>query len=200
MREFWIGVLTMGCCALAVPRVARGGLLLSFDQSGYTITSVGGTVDVPVYVSQVAGGPQVASGNELLTAGIVVSYSSPSGIAAVLTSTGVSGGALWSAHSGGASAATATLATTSLAGIADLSTPLLIGTFHFTGLSLGTTTISVADLTPGPSFETVGHDVLDPTNVATATVQVVPEPATAALLIVAVGVFGMIAVRQRRSV
>jgi hypothetical protein len=199
MRVFWIGVFTMGCCALAVPRVARGALVLSFDQPGYTITGVGGTVDVPVYVSQVAGGPQVASGNELLAAGIVVSYSSPSGIASVLSSTGVSGGALWSAHSGGASAATATLATTSLAGIADLSTPLLIGTFHFTGLSLGTTTISVADLTPGPSFETIGHDVLDPTNVATATVQVVPEPATVGLLLTALGVLAVTEVRRRRT-
>jgi hypothetical protein len=112
-----------------------------------------------------------------------VAYNHPSGVAAVLAASDVSGGPLWSSSSANALSATASLATTSLAGIADLSSPLLVGTFHFTGLSLGTTQISVSNLTPGPSFETIQGNVLDPTNTATAIVQVVPEPSGFVLLV-----------------
>ncbi len=182
MRIIWIGLVSVGCCALLAPRIARGSLVLSFSQSAYLIGGVGGSVDVPVYATQVAGGPQVAAGNELLTAGTIVAYNHPSGVAAVLNASDVSGGPLWSSSSSNALSATASLATTSVSGIADLSSPLLLGTFHFTGLALGSTTISVANLTPGPSFETTQGNVLDPTNTATAIVQVVPEPSGLVLL------------------
>jgi hypothetical protein len=182
MRIFWIGLVSLGCCALSAPRTAHGALVLSFSQTGYLIGDVGGSVDVPVYATQTVGGPQVATGNELLTAGVTVAYNNPSGVAAVLASSDVSAGSDWDSSSANALSATASLATTSLSGIADLSSPLLLGTFHFTGLSLGTTTISVANLTPGPSFVTIQGNVLDPTNTATAVVQVVPEPSGVALL------------------
>ena len=93
----------------------------------------------------------------------------------------------------------ASLATTSLSGIADLSSPLLLGTFHFTGLSFGTTAISVANLTPGPSFVTIQGDVLDPTNTATALVQVVPEPSGFTLLIAFALSLGLVARRRAAS-
>jgi hypothetical protein len=199
MRIIWIGLVSAGCCALFAPRIACGGLVLSFSQSAYVVGGLGGGVDVPVYVTQVPGGPQVASGNELLTAGVVVSYNNPAGVAAVLTSTDVSAGALWSSSSANALSATASLATTSLSGIADLSSPLLVGTFHFTGLSLGTTTISAANLTPGPSFETTQGNVLDPTNTAIAIVRVVPEPSGFMLLTAFAVSLGLAASRRGAS-
>src|SRR5690242_7789705 len=135
MRKSWIGLVLAGCCALSVARTACASLVLSFSQSAYLIGGVGGGVDVPVYVSQIPGGPQVAAGNELLTSGIIVAYNHPTGVAAVQTSSDVTGGPLWTSSSANALSATASLATTSLSGIADLSSPLLVGTFHFTGLS-----------------------------------------------------------------
>ena len=174
--------LAIVCCAVCSASRAVAGLLLSFDQASYTIAGPGTAVDVKVLVSQTATGPQVGPGNELLTSGVVFGYANPSGVARVQTATDVLAGPAWTSSSASASATSASLATTSLPGIADLSSPLLIGTFHLTGLSLGVTTISVANLTPGPSFETIQGNVLDPTNTATAIVQVVPEPSSIMLL------------------
>jgi hypothetical protein len=192
-------IAVLCCCALNWPTPAAAGLLLSFDRSSYSIDGVNGSVAVPVFISQIPGGPQVATGNELLSAGIVVSENNPSGIAQVLFSSDVSAGPAWDTASESASATTATLATVSLAGIADLSSPVLLGTFHFTGLALGTTTISVANLTPGPSFVTAGGDVVDPGNIATATIEVnLPEPSTQALSCAALAVVGAAETRRRR--
>jgi hypothetical protein len=195
-------IAALGCCALSWPTSAAAGLLLSFDNSSYSIVGVNGTVAVPVFISQTPDGPQIAAGNELLTSGIVVSENNPTGIARVLLSTDVSAGPAWDSASSSASATTATLATTSLAGIANLSSPVLLGTFHFTGLALGTTTISVANLTPGPSFITVGGDVVDPGNIATATIEVkapsLPEPSTQALSCAALAIVGAAEIRRRR--
>ena len=181
MNRMAIALAIVYCAVSSAPR-AVAGLFLSFDQPSYTIVGPAAAVDVDVLVSQASGGPQVAAGNELLTAGVVLGYSSPSGIARVQVAADVLGGPAWTSAAASASAASASLATTSLPGIADLSQPLLIGTFHLTGLSLGLTTISVMNLTPGPSFETTQGDVLDPTNTATALVQVVPEPSGIVLL------------------
>jgi hypothetical protein len=79
------------------------------------------------------------------------------------------------------------LGLTSLLGISDLSQPLLLGTFVFTGQSPGTTSTSVATLQPGPSFITVNGDVLDPTNTPSAQIIVqsqtaVPGPSTLVLM------------------
>ncbi len=186
-------------CALSSAPCAVAGLFLSFDQPSYTIAGPGAAVDVDVLVSQAAGGPQVAAGNELLTAGVVLGYSSPSGIARVQVAADVLGGPAWSSSAASASAGNASLATTSLPGIADLSQPLLIGTFHLTGLSLGLTTISVMNLTPGPSFVTTQGDVLDPTNTATALVQVVPEPSGFTLLTAFALSLGLVARRRAAS-
>ena len=164
---------------LAAAGPARADYVLSFGQPAYT-AEAGGTVDVQVFLSQTAAGPQVGPGNELLSAGISVRYDNPSGVAAV---TLVTGGPAFDASSSEVTATNATLGLLSVAGIDTL--PVLLGTFQFTGLAAGLTTISVGDLDPGSvDFITVNGDIPDPTGVATAqlTVTGVPEPGSFALV------------------
>jgi hypothetical protein len=171
-------------CLWFCSRPATAALVLSLDTTTYTIVGVGNTIDVNVFVSQTPTGPQVGPGNELLTGAIELSYPT-GGAAAVLSQAAVTAGPAWDASS----VVTSTnggdtlydLGVSSLAGISDLSSPLLIGTFVFTGQSLGSLPISVSVEQPGISFITVQGDDLDPTNTPpTAQVNVapsaVPEP------------------------
>ncbi len=191
----------LACIGLALilswPARASAALLLSFDQATYTSPGIGASVQVPVYLSQTLGGPQVGIGNELLTAGITVSFNNPSGIASILSALDITPSPAFDSSSAGVTLTQATLGETSIAGIADLSNPLLLGTFEFTGQALGVTTIDALSLTPGLSFVTSGGDVLDPTNVPTALVQVVPEPASGILACSAIGALGIIGWRRR---
>jgi hypothetical protein len=181
---------TFALVALCCASTASAGLILETNQSTYTIPGVGLTTSVEILVSQDSTGPQVGVGNELLSAGIELSYPS-SDRAAVLSLLDVSFGPSWDAGfpvlgiSGPNDVVDIVL--TSLAGIADLSTPLLLSTVTFTGLSAGSMPISVAQLdNTTPDFITLNGDVLDPTNTATATIEVqngaVPEPGTLTLI------------------
>ena len=172
-------------------RPAAAGLVLQFDQSSYTINGIGNTTSVEVLITQSSSGPQVGPGNELLTAGIEISYPTGS-TAAVLSTADVIGNVpTWDSAApvlGTSGANTIVdLALTSLLGIANIpSTGLLLGTFVFHGESLGTTSISVASISPGVSFITAQGDDLDPTNTPTAQITVVqstiPEPSGLVLL------------------
>ena len=187
----------LGVLASGWPANASAELVLSFDQASYTISGIGSTVQVPVYLSQTPGGPQVGVGNELLTAGLTVSFDNPLSIASVLAVLDITPSPAFDSASAGVTTTRATLAETSLAGISNLSSPLLLGTFMFTGESLGTTSISAATLTPGPSFVTAGANFLDPANIPTAVINVVPEPSSIVLALLAAGTFG-IAILLRR--
>ena len=192
-------VLGLGLFVLGRPGEASATLFLSFDKPSYTIaTNVLPTVQVDVFLSQTAGGTQIAPGNALLSAAIAVSFSNPSGIATIVSVGNVGGGPAFDSSSVGLIGPKATLGETSLLGIGNLSSPLLLGVFTFTAQAQGTTTISVATLGPGPSFGTVGGSFLDPTNTATATITVVPEPATAMMVLSAAGTIGMVACWRRR--
>jgi hypothetical protein len=167
-------------------RPASADLVLSFDSSSYTIPGVGDTTSVQVLVSQTSGGPQVGTGNELLTAGIELSFPTL-GSAIVASTSDVTPGPAWDSSSINLTTSgpntLVDLGLTSLLGISDLSTPLLLGTFVFTGQSPGMTSISVATITPGANFITANGNILDPTNTGTATILVstptsIPEPNT----------------------
>jgi hypothetical protein len=142
-----------------------------------------------VFVAQTPGGPQVGVGNELLTAGVELSYLT-GGAAAVTSPASVTANPAWDSSFVNLSTSgpntLVDLGLNSLAGFADLSSPLLLGTFVFTGQSAGITGISVASLGPGSSFITAGGDTLDPTNTPSANVTVnaspVPEPSQLVLL------------------
>jgi len=179
--------------ALGAGAQSAKALQLSFDNTTYVVDNTG-TVTVNVYATQSAGGPQVSVGNELLTAGIVLTFNSPAGIATIQLASDITGSPQFDFNSAGVSATAGTLDETSLFGISDLSAPVLLGSFTLTGLANGSTTIQVSSEGPGPSFITALGDVVDPTNVATATV-LVPEPATLAIL---GGVAMMLGLKRRR--
>jgi hypothetical protein len=176
--------------SLALAPSAPAALILSFDQSNYNIFGLGNTGAVQVFLSQTADGPQVGPGNELLTAGIELTFAT-GGTAIVASSADVAASPLWDSSSvnittdGGNTLVD--LGLTSLAGIADLSNPILLGTFTFTGQSFGATNISVATLGPGPSFITAQGDVLDPTGAAIAGVTVIGVPEPSAMLMASLG-------------
>jgi hypothetical protein len=193
--------LALGFATLGGSGRAEAGLLLSFDQSSYKVGDPGSTVQVRVFVSQIAGGPQVGPGNELLTAGVKVSFNNPQGVAAVLSNSDVTKGPAWDVSSASVTTTTTSLAETSLLGISNLTSPLLLGTFTFTSLTAkGTTTISVSRLDPTtPSFVTSQGDRIDPTNTATATITAVPEPATLGMILTGAPLLlGVWALRRRR--
>lgn len=184
---------------------ASANLVLSFESSSYA-TTVGNTVAVRVFVTQVAGGPQVGAGNELVTASIELSFAT--GKAAVVASPGaVAYGSAWdqgftSTRTSGAF----TLYDVSLAsinGIANLSSPLLLATFTFTGLTAGAQVVQVSQQDPNSAdFGTFGGDIVDPTNTATANISVgplatVPEPGSLFLASLAAAVIAPAARRGR---
>jgi len=169
---------------LAAAQPASAELVLTFDKSHYDIDGVGAMTTIEVFVSQTSDGPQVGPGNELLTAGVELTFAT-AGAAIVASPSDVTAAPSWDSSAllvaTNGSNTLVDLGLTSLLGISDLSTPLLLGTFVFTGQSLGDTVTVVASLGPGPSFITTLGDVLDPTNAATAVITVsstpvVPEP------------------------
>jgi len=192
----WLGLAIV---VAAWPHVSSAGLVLSFDQSNYSIPGSGQTVVVSAMLSQIAGGPQVGPGNELLSAAIAITFNSPSGVAAVLSPSDITRGPVFDTASSSVTATSAILGETSLLGVGDLSNPLLIGTFRFTGLTEGAMPIQLASLGPGASFVTVGGATLDPTNTATATIDTVPEPSTIVLASLALLISGLVWQRKRHA-
>src|SRR5262245_2841076 len=163
------------------PAVAGADLNLAFDQTSYSIPGSGQTVLVSVLVVQTPGGAQVGPGNGLLSAAIDLTFNTPGGIATVSSLGDITGNPAFDSISKDLQPAptpsTAILGELSLSGnITDLSAPLLLGTFKFTGLSEGATVIHVASRGPGPSFVTAQNNVVDPTNMPSATLIVAPEP------------------------
>jgi hypothetical protein len=178
------------------PRPAAADLILSLDQSTYTINGVGNTTAVQVFVSQDSSGNQVGVGNELVTAAVELTFAT-AGAATVVSTANVTPNPAWDSSSvlikTSGSNTLVDLGLTSLAGFSNLSPPLLLGTFIFTGQFVGTAPISVASLQPGPSFTTANPNepIADPANPAFAEINVVstaiPEPTAAAL----VGIAGL---------
>jgi hypothetical protein len=184
MRRLSPTLLGLGLAVLVFAAPARADLFLSFDQSSYS-TFLGQNVAVQVLLTQTPTGIQVTPSNTLLGAAIRVAYNNPSGIVSVQS---ITAGPAWDFGNSNTGPPTATLATSSLAGIGTIPAGgLLLGTFTFRGLAPGSTVISVSTQTPGTSFPTSQGNFLDPTNTGTATIRVVPEPAS--ITIAATGLF-----------
>jgi hypothetical protein len=180
MKYLFCG-LVVALCVAGNQKIATADLSLTFDQPSYSISAAGQSTVVSVFLVQSPGGTQIGAGNALLSAAIDFTFNSPSGIAAVNSLADINGDPLFDSISKNLQPAgtptTATLGELSVAGLTDLSVPLLLGTFQLTGLANGTTTIQVASKTPGSSFVTTLGNMVNPVNVPSATVFVgVPEP------------------------
>lgn len=178
---------------------AKADLSLSFNESTYSILAPGQTSLVSVYLTQTPGGIQIGPSNTLQTAAINLLFNSPSGIASVLAPSDIASNPLFDSTSASVSAISASLGEASIAGISDLSSPLLLGTFRLTGLAAGDTMIQVSSLGPGPSFGTSQGNVVDPLNMPAATATVVPEPPAAVLAMVAMAVCFVCRWRRRKA-
>jgi hypothetical protein len=188
-------VLGLAWFALGWHPPAEAGFVLSFNASSYTI-SPSGTAQVQVFLSQTPGGPQISSTNTLLTAAIAVSFNNPSGVTSVRSVADITANPAFDASSAGRSSTQATLSETSLLGLSTL--PVLLGTFTFSPVGVGTTQITVAPLPM--SFSASQSGVLpDPTS-ATATVNVTPEPSSVIVALTGSPVLlaGLVLRRRRR--
>jgi hypothetical protein len=180
MRRRTVIFLGLACFTLGRYESADAAIMLSFDSSGYTVGG-GQTVQVQVFLSQTSGG-LIGPGNGVTAAAVAVSFNNPSGIAAVLSTNNITGGVPpFDASSASLTSTQASVADTSLLGVGTV--PMLLGTFAFTGLKIGTTQISVSAI-PNSFATTQGPISPDPTS-ATAVINLVPEPAS--LIIVLTG-------------
>lgn len=194
----WLGLLAASWSA-----PAKANLTLSFDQSDYSIASVGGTVDVNVLLNQNATGEQATA---VYIAGIKLTIDDPS-IAQVLSGADVTPGTGFSPSSSIVSSSEVRLGEASadvLSGV-PIGSPgsILLGTLRFTGLAPGSTLTLVTQLdATTPDFLTDNPLVTDPSNVASATITVggvapVPEPSTLVSAIMA-GLTGVGVAWRRR--
>src|SRR5438128_1471885 len=92
MRRYWIVVLfALIGSTLATP--ARADFVWEFDLAGvpttnFIIPGVGNTVDVQIYLKETNGGT-ILSTQKLFGAGVTVTFNSPTGVAAVLSSSDI---------------------------------------------------------------------------------------------------------------
>ncbi len=182
--------LLVALIASAWSPLAEANLIFSFDAPSYSIANVGSSTTVGLYVSEVPGTlPNITAANPLLTGGVQLTFAS-SGAA---IETGFTTSSAWDNSSFGSaisgSNTVLSLTVLSLFGIADLSKPLLLGSFTFTGESLGSTSVLASTIRPGVNFIDRNGDNLDPTNTPTALIRVgnsttVPEPSSLPLAII----------------
>ena len=193
--------LFLGClavvCGLATP--AHAGVLYQFaDSAGtpttnFTISGVGNTVDVRVYLQEDPS-PGILASEGLFSASLNVLFDSPAGIAEVTAAGDVTPNPFFTNIVSGPSVASATAGFTGDVGLnpflfPDGSGRILLGTFRFTGLAVGTTTIRAVDrdLFLDDTVTGLGTvlDSLVENSAGTITVEAitaVPEPGALALL------------------
>jgi hypothetical protein len=209
-----VGLLGVLLTWLVLAGSSQAALVFEFAVGGTPQTSidiggVGQTVDIQVYLSQ-TGGTTILTDEGLFTAGIQVSFNNPGGIAAVQVAGDIQQNPDFDDPFILSQAVTATTADLNQA--TDPSSPFVypvndriwLGTFTFTGLALGTTTIGVTDLDSG--FEDiltgVGNSLDGLITPGSATLTVTPEPGTVGLSLLVFGAASVVSAyraRRRRS-
>lgn len=208
-------VLRLGALLLAwlVPvTFSHAGLLFEFVVGGATksaiaIGGVGQTVDIQVYLRQ-TDATTILTDEGLLAAGIKVTFDNPT-VAAVLTAGDIQENPLF--DDAGILMKDVPGTTAELNQGVDASSPFVfptlsdpdriwLGTFTFTGLALGSTTISVTDWDDGiDDIFTGGFNALDALiTPGTATLTVTPEPSSVVLSLLVIGAASVVTSYRRR--
>ena len=189
---------------------ASAGFMFEFGQAGSSPEStfefgVGDSLDVQVYLREMSGGTVLAT-EGLFSSGVKVTFDET--IAAVSDASDIVANPGFDDITKSVSVGQADLYAAAFLNpllTPDASNRILVGTFTFSGVSAGTTTISVADLDPALDDTVTGDypftSALDPditSSTATITVKsqtVVPEPASCLIW----GLIFGVGLRRRRS-
>jgi hypothetical protein len=204
----WLGILLTW---LIPASVGRADLIFEFGvggtpQSAIQIPGPGAKVPIQVFLSQ-TGATTILTDEGLAFAGIKVTIDDPT-VAAVLNVDDIVHNPAFDDAFALTKAVNPSSAELNM-GVSDILNPvfpnadgrILLGTFEFTGLSLGTTSIGVTDLTIGfDDFITGPGTPLDGLIAAgSGEAAVVPEPGSVALSLVLLGgAAAVTAVRRRR--
>jgi hypothetical protein len=171
---------------------------LSFDSTSYQVKGNQSTFVVQVFLTQLTGTP--FSTDPVGGASFQVFFNNPSGIAAVTSTSNIAGNTTAfdpQFITPIVSATSATLGEVAISNPGLSASPGLLGTFTFNALRSGTTTIMVAAVTPSPSFSTIGGATFQPTS-ATATITVLPEPASVVMMLTGAPLLMAAAALRRR--
>lgn len=214
MLRYFAGLGVLFFVWLVPVTSSDAGLVFEFAVGGVAKTSiniagVGQTVDIQVYLRQ-TDGETILTDEGLLTAGIRVSFANPA-VAAVLTAGEIQENPLFDDEVLLMKDVTAT--TADLTEAVDYSSPYVfptlsdpdriwLGRFTFTGLALGSTTISVGDWEEGDGFDDIltgNLTILDGLiTLGSATLTVTPEPSSVALSLLMIGAASVVTTYRRR--
>lgn len=198
----WLVPVTFSYAAL-VFEFGVGGT----PQTSIQIAGPGKTVDIQVFLSQysVDGEPNLAI-DGLFSAGIRVTLDNPMGIAGVQDLTHIAQGPEFDFVSSKLTATTAELNeaifSDPFAVFPDDEGRILLGTFRFTGLALGSTIITVSDLNEEAGFDDLVTGFMVPLDdliaSGSATLTVTPEPGSIALSLLMIGAASVVTSCRRR--
>lgn len=199
-----IGVLLAWCSS---PGVSQAGLVFRFavnhvlaDSNPIEIGGVGAAVPIQVYLQQTDSTTTLTDFG-LIAADITVTFNSPAGIAAV---TSIQGNPAFDDLSYADTILTATDATLYQATASgdvrptDYPDRILLGTFMFTGLALGSTTIGVTVADLGDVMDGGFQSLAGQIGAGSATLTVTPEPSSVALSLLMIGAASVVTTYRRR--
>lgn len=172
--------------------------------SDFTINGIGNTIDVEVYLKEFGIDPgNILSSEGLFSSAVLVTFDSPLGIAAVQDVSDITANPAFDF------VVPRVLPIFTILDVAaffnptvlpDNSNRILLGTFRFTGLSVGSVIITASDLDPRLDETVTGQgtvlDALIVPSSAIITVAVIPEPASRTLAML--GISGLLASMWRR--
>jgi hypothetical protein len=174
----------------------------------FEIASLGGTVDVQVYLTEING--SVLSAEKLFAAGVQMRFDSPSGVVAVLSADDITPNGAFNDTGSVERLVTAMSAKLSEAtdGVTlvspDAENRILMGTFRFTGQSVGEASLTLLRFNPAPDDRIITGqaNALDAlvTQQSAVTIRVVPEPGSLALMgLAGLGMTGIAWRRRQKS-
>lgn len=217
MRSFLSIILVLEVLAMICvggSRHAAAGLMYGFaDATGAPETSfqvgVGGTVDVRVYLKETAGTSFLTE--DLFSASVRVTFDSPSGIAAVLSTGNIFPNSGFTDLTPPLSISSTEAGFTGSVGLdpflpVELGDRILLGTFRFTGLSVGTVQLDVLDRDALSDDTLTGFGTVLDGLIATSSAQLevtsgpatVPEPTSLAIFCSLFFIMGARRVQRRR--